>query len=178
MSDEEILKNSYKKPALFGQLFDRYNKQFLRTARKTLRSGDDAEDVVQETFVRIYKYGKKFGEKDGAKFKSWANAILRNCLADQINKYRNASASLTEEVEDLSPEASQAAVFENGSYTQFVLSKIDGATADIINLRYVLGKSFKEIGKILGIKSGTARVRAHRSKKVFIETYNQYNTYE
>jgi RNA polymerase sigma-70 factor (ECF subfamily) len=182
MSDEEILKLSYKRPAQFSELFDRHYKRFMRVAKRTLRSEDDAEDAVQETFIRIYKYGKNF-PKNGGKFVPWANAILKNCMADRINKYKNVPSSLTDEMEaiipstDLNPE--EISVNENSkNYVQFVLKKIGGATAEILNLRYVLGKSFKEIAKIMNIKNSTARVMIHRSKKVFIQTYEEFNNYE
>lgn len=189
MSDEQILELSYQRPSYFGELFDRHNKRFMRIAQKTLRSRDDAEDVVQEAFVRIYKYGKKF-PANGGKFVPWANTILKNCIADQINKYKNVTISLTEEIENVTPDSTQNEFFaastagepvselENRNYIQFVLKKVGGATAEIINLRYVLGKSFKEIAKILNIKNSTARVRVHRSKKVFMEAYKQYIAYE
>ena len=184
MSDEEILKLSYRRPSCFGELFDRNYNRFVAIARKTLRSRDDAEDAVQEAFIRIYKYGKKFPQ-NGGNFRPWASTILRNCMADQINKYKNATITLTEEMEAVTPSLDQeeivsaiggpASNWENKSYIQFVLKKIDHTAAEIINLRYVLGKSFKEIAKILNIKSSTARVRFHRSKKVFMQTYEQFN---
>lgn len=176
MSDEQLLKISYSRPSRFGELFDRHNKRFMKIAKRTLRSEDDAEDAVQETFVRIYKYGKKF-PLNGGKFVPWANTILKNCLADQINKYKNAPSALTEEIEAVTPSSDQEEVFNTGqrNYVQFVLDKIGGATAEILNLRFVLGKSFKEIARILNIKSGAARVRVHRSKKIFIQTYKQFN---
>lgn len=177
MSDEKILKLSYRWPSHFGILFDRHQKRFLAIAKKNLRSKDDAEDVVQETFVRIYKYGEKFPE-NGGKFIPWSNTILRNCIADQINKYKKASIPLSEEVENSTPDLDQPKTGveeEHVGRVRFVLNKIGGKTAEIINLRYVLGKSFKEIGKILKIKSGAARVRFHRSKKIFMETYKQFN---
>lgn len=174
MSDEEILKLSYKKPSRFGELFDRHQKRFLKIAKRTLRSEDDAEDVVQEAFIRIYKYGKKFPLK-GGRFTPWANTILKNCLADQINKYKNVTISLTEEIENTSPDPGQEMVLENKSYVQSVLNKIGGTAAEIMNLRYILGKSFKEIAKILHIKNSTARVRVYRSKKLFMQAYKQSN---
>lgn len=179
MSDEEILKLSYKRPSYFGQLFDRHHKRFLKIAKRTLRSEDDAEDTVQEAFIRIYKYGKKFPQ-NGGKFVPWSNTILKNCLADQINKYKNATVALTPELEAVTPCLDQEEILNNSnqSYVQFVLHKIGGATAEILNLRYVLGKSFKEIARMLNIKNSTARVRVHRSKKIFMQAYEQFNSYE
>jgi len=175
MSDEEILKLSYRKPHLFGKLFDRHQKRFLRIAKRTLRSEDDAEDVVQEVFIKIYKYGQKFSSKEKARFVPWSNTILKNCLADQINKYKNSTVTLTEEVENTLSDTNQEQIFSEKNYVQFVLDKVGGATAEIIKLRYFLGKSFKEIAKILNIKNSTARVKLHRSKKIFMQTYNQFN---
>lgn len=175
MGDEELLKISYSKPSHFGELFNRHNKRFMAIAKKTLRSSADAEDVVQETFIRIYKYGKKFSAQ-GGKFRPWANTILKNCLADQINKYKNKAFSMDEEMENNLVDLNQAdAISNNKGYVQFVLNKMDKATMDIINLRYMLGKSFKEIAKILHIKNSTARVRVYRSKKAFTEIYKQYD---
>lgn len=176
MSDEEILKLSYRNPYHFGQLFDKHQKRFLRIAEKALRSEDDAEDVVQEAFVRIYKYGRKAGLQTN-KFRPWSNAILRNCIADQISKYKNSTVSLTEEmentVEGLRQDESQA--IENKNFMDFVLSRVGNATAEIINLRYVLGKSLKEIARTLNISNGAARVRLYRSRKEFLQVYKQYN---
>ena len=108
--------------------------------------------------------------------------MLKNCLADQINKYKNTTVTLTDEIEAVAPISNQQEVPNNdggdSNYVQFVLQKIGGATAEIINLRYVLGKSFKEISKILNIKNSTARVRVHRSKKAFLQVYEQFNNYE
>lgn len=179
MSDEEILESSYKRPSRFGELFDRHYKRFITTAQKTLRSKDDAEDAVQEAFIRIYKYGKKFPQ-NGGNFRPWSNAILKNCLTDQINKYKKSTVTFTEEMEAVTPSPDNEEATQNSSrnYIKFVLEKIGGATAEIINLRYVLGKSFKEIAKILHIKSSTARVRVHRSKKIFMQVYKQFNNYE
>src|SRR3989339_347099 len=174
MSDEEILKLSYSKPSKFGELFDRHYKRFLRVANQNLRSKEDAEDVVQQAFVKIYKYGKKFPE-NGGRVIPWANTILRNCMADQIGKYKNIPISFTEEMEEVTPSQTNEEVMMEGNknYVQFVLKKIGGVTAEIINLRYMLGKSFKEIAKTLNIKNSTARVRVYRSKKIFMQDYKQ-----
>lgn len=174
MSDEELLKLSYKRPQQFAELFNRHSKRFLAIAKKNLRSRDDAEDVVQEAFVRIYKYGKKFPE-NGGKFGPWANTILRNCISDQINKYKNSTLPINEEIENTTLETNPTESAGNVSYVRFILNKMDKAAAEIINLRYILGKSFKEIAKILNIKNSTARVRVYRSRKLFARAYKQFD---
>src|SRR3989344_7617095 len=129
MTDEKILELSYKNPAHFSELFNRHNKHFLMIARKTLRSKDDAEDVVQETFVKMYKYGKKL-PLNGGQFKPWANTILKNCMAERINKYKNAALPLTEEIENTTPDL---AVVDNGerNYVQFIFGKMGKTASEI-----------------------------------------------
>ena len=88
---------------------------------------------------------------------------------------------MTEKMENAIPDPNQqyGEVFENRNYMRFVMDKMDSAAAEILNLRYVLGKSFKEIAKLLNIKNSTARVRAYRSKKMFVQAYKEYdNNYE
>ena len=175
MNDSEILAISYKEPAKFAQLFDRHNGRFLAMARKRVKSQDEAEDIVQNTFIRIYKHGRKFLEK-GGNFKFWSNAILRNCAIDQLKSRRAKEIPLTEEIESALGDSREFELKESANFIESILKKLDATTAKILELRFVLGKSFKEIGKILGITSGAARVRAFRAKKAFVEIHNQLNT--
>ena len=174
--DEEILRLSYKNPARFGELFDRHNKRFLAIARKSLRTKEDAEDAVQETFVKMYKYGKKFSESGGS-FRPWSNTILKNCIAGQINNYKKAHISLTDEMEAVLADTNRQEESMDKSYVEFVLNKMDQATTQVLKLRYFAGKSFKQIGQILNIRSGAARVRVYRAKKIFEKYYKQFNAY-
>lgn len=176
MSDIEILMLSYKEPARFAEIFNRHSGRLLAIARRSLGSKDEAEDVVQETFVRVYKHGSKFLEK-GGDFKLWSNGILRNCIIDQIRKRARKEISLTEEMENMVAAQSDHADFESSNYISSIFKMIGSSGAEVLHLRFVLGKSFKEIGKIMGIKSNTARVRAHRAKKDFMEVHNRLNMY-
>src|SRR3990167_5396737 len=86
--DEEILAASLEKPALFRILVDRYQDAFVRKALGIVRQKEEAEDIVQETFVKIYFNGQKFKKYDGIEFKSWAYKILVNTA---ISRYRKIS---------------------------------------------------------------------------------------
>lgn len=175
MTDKELLLLSYKKPSVFGQLFERHNKRFLKIAKKSVGSKDEAEDIVQETFVKIYKYGPKFLGSEG-NFISWSNMILRNCIISQIKK-RKDSVQI-EEVEGVLGQSDDYEREESANYISSIFNKLDAAAARILNLRYVLGKSFKEIAKILNIENSAARVRVYRAKKSFMEVYKKFNQYE
>lgn len=174
MSDSELLALSHKDPAKFSQLFDRHHRRFLAIARKALRNEDEAEDVVQEAFVKIYKYSAKFLQ-DGGDFTHWSNTILRNLIVDQIRRNQRKAVQLTEEMESLLV-AEETASSESNDYFSSISQRIDKAAADILNLRFVLGRSFKEIGKALGISSGAARVRVLRAKKQFIKVSNEIDS--
>jgi RNA polymerase sigma-70 factor (ECF subfamily) len=178
MSDLELLEVSYSSPKHFGELFDRYNKYFINIAKKYGLKQDEAEDVVQDTFIKMYKYGKKFLEnkEESSEFKPWANTILRHNVIDSLRK-KSHEVQLTDEMASVLDDGSDIKQeIESKDYLNSILDKIDKASAEILKLRFVFGKSFKEIGKILHITSGTARVRLYRAKKDFAEVDKEINT--
>lgn len=174
MSDNEILMLSYKEPSRFAELFERHSGRFLAVARKITKSKDLAEDIVQNTFIRIYRHGEKFLAK-GGDFKKWSNVILRNCIIDEVSKSKVNNVSLTSEMESVLPGADEHELVESSNYLQSILDRLSVANAQIIKLRFMIGQSFKEIGKILNISSGAARVRVFRAKKEFLEVSEKLN---
>lgn len=86
--DEEILALSVKNPGLFGILVDRHQKAFLRAAYKIVNHSEESEDIVQEAFVKIYRYADKFKEREGASFKSWAYKIVINTALTHYKKLK------------------------------------------------------------------------------------------
>ena len=86
MDDVEILQESISQPTAFALIVDRYQSAFLKKAGYILRNDDEAEDAVQDTFVKIYANANKFVEREGASFSSWAYKILLNtCYILKIN---------------------------------------------------------------------------------------------
>ena len=177
MSDNEILALSYKEPARFADLFDRHNGRLLAIASKMTGSREESEDIVQETFVRIYKHGRKFLDNKkyeaGGNFSHWSNVILKNCILDNFRKRKTKEVALTDEIEATAKGEDEYALLESKNYLESVFSKLPQAAAEVLKLHYLFGKSFKEIGKRLGISSAAARVRAHRAKKYFLEIHHK-----
>jgi RNA polymerase sigma factor (sigma-70 family) len=73
-----VLAKSYEEPRLFELLVERHEQAFLRKARNIVKTDEASQDVVQDTFVKIYMYGRNFKPVEGAKFTSWAYRILIN----------------------------------------------------------------------------------------------------
>mgnify|MGYP000874367205 FL=1 len=78
LPDEELLLRSNGQPWLFAVLLDRYEAAFMRRAVSIIRDERDAEEIVQDTFTKIYLHAASFRPQEGAKFSSWAYRILLN----------------------------------------------------------------------------------------------------
>lgn len=86
LSDDEVLNRAVAQPWLFGVLLDRYQASFLRKAKAVLSDPRDAEEVVQDTFTKIYVNADKFIPQPGASFSSWAWRILLNTIFTRYKK--------------------------------------------------------------------------------------------
>ena len=85
MTDEGLLVHSLHNPSAFELLVARYQHAFLERATYILKDRDEAEDAVQDTFVRIYRFADRFNGEAGT-FKSWATTILMNVARTKYQK--------------------------------------------------------------------------------------------
>jgi len=154
-----------------------YAPQLYSAALRMTRNPADAEDVVQETFLKAYRAYDSFTE--GTNLKAWLYRILTNTY---INKYRKAQRRPNEvelgELQDLylykrmgeSSGATESA--ESTALDMFVDEDIIDAIESLPeNFRLpvlyadVDGFSYKEIAEILDIPIGTVMSRLHRGRK-------------
>lgn len=171
-SDEEILKLSVKRPYLFGVLLDRYQDAFLRKAESILYSREDSEDIVQETFAKIYLNAEKFHVQDGATFKSWGYKILINTAFtryQKMKKHRGAVFNPDPQWYEIMPDLrmKQFEKEELKDYIISVLSRMPDHLSRVLNLHFVEGRPQEEIANIEGVSVGAIKTRVHRAKKEF-----------
>jgi RNA polymerase sigma-70 factor (ECF subfamily) len=171
-SDEEILALSIKSPSLFAVLVIRYEQAFLRKALSILRNQEDAEDVVQEVFTKIYHYAPRFQVVEGASFKSWGYRILINTaitLYQKRKKDKSATVPLSDELEDVLRDTKVEGLPEKeiSDYVIRVLSKLPTDLARMLKLHFIDGMSQKEIADEEGITVAAVKTRVHRGKEAF-----------
>lgn len=180
LPDEEVLAASLKTPSLFALLVRKYEEPFMRKALSIIREREEAEDIVQETFTKIYLYAPKFKKQEGAQFSSWGYRILINtALTHYAKKKKRGShvAELDEEIWQLIPDRSLRQ-FEKKELTDLVasvLTRMSPVFAKALSRFFLEGKSQEEMAQEEGVSVGAIKTRVHRAKKEFITTYEQTN---
>jgi len=173
MKDEEVLAQSYANPVLFEILVDRHEVAFLRKAKKIVRSDEAATDVVQDTFVKIYMYGKKFRPVEGARFTSWAYRILINtCFAwyKKAKKDREFTTAFDEDLEAVIPDdAGRDDGAEDREYIMSLVERLPDTFSSVLRLYVLEGKNYREIAEKEGVTEGAVKTRVHRAKEMLRE---------
>jgi RNA polymerase sigma-70 factor (ECF subfamily) len=148
------------------------------TAYRMTRNAQDAEDLVQETYLKAYKYYDKFEE--GTNLKAWLFKILKNTF---INSYRKAQlqppqsdfADIEESFESqISEDTTRQIRNPEEELLENVLDEdvqraVDQLPQDyrmVVLLADLEGFSYKEIGDILEIPVGTVMSRLYRGRRL------------
>lgn len=167
LSDEDLLKKSLAAPSAFEILITRYQRHFLERATHVVKTRDEAEDVVQETFVRIYRFATKYEEKHGT-FKAWAMTILMNVARTRYQKQvtmRGRIAPLsTDHYEQLAAPSTKDAAHAKDAIER-ALAQIPEDSARLIRLAYLEELPYVQIAEREGITVGALKTRIHRLKK-------------
>ncbi len=179
LPDEVVLTRSLTEPDAFDVLVERYEDAFRSAARRIVGI-EDAEDAVQETFVRMYIHAPKYAKKPGIKFSSWAYAILvRVCYTIYSKNKKRATFTLSSEVTDEIEDFSVKELREYGvdkDYLLSLISKLPSLLKRTLELYIFDHKSEKEIADIEGVSYGVVRTRISRAKDKLKLLNIRYNT--
>ncbi|MDO8423988.1 MAG: RNA polymerase sigma factor [bacterium] len=170
LPDAQVLQGSQSQPWMFGILVDRYQAAFLRKAVYILRSPDLAEDAVQETFIKIYKYASKFSERGNASFSSWAYKILTNTCYDHASrKVRDSERVKVIDSSDLDIAGSVDGreALGQASFVHSILARLPGNLSRLLSLYFFEDKTYEEIAVLEDISLSAVRSGLHRAKKKF-----------
>lgn len=147
------------------------------TAFRMTRNAEDAEDLVQETYLKAYKYYDKFSE--GTNFKAWLFKIMKNTFINNYRKRQQAPpqsdfADIEESFESQVREDAQRIKDPEEVLLEDVLDEdlqraIDDLPPDyrmVVLLADLEGFSYKEIADILEVPVGTVMSRLYRGRRL------------
>ncbi len=157
----------------FALLVQAYQGQLYNFIYKMTKSKEDAEDILQDVFVKVYnnlyKYNKNY------RFSTWIYTITVNTIKSTYKKkkLRPTSHYIDDSLEEIpSMEDSPELLVEIKEHYKEIIEAIDSLkekqkTAFI--LRYLKNFSYKEIGKIMGISQEAAKMKVHRAKSILAQ---------
>lgn len=180
-ADEEVLAASISHPSLFAILVRKYEEPFLRKARTIVRDAQEAEDIVQEAFTKIYLNAPKFKVVEGAQFSSWGYRILINTALTHYTKRKREggrTVELDEEIWALIPDKNlrQFEKTEFRDEVASVLSRMPPAFAKALSGFFLEGKTQEEMARAEGVSVGAIKTRVHRAKKEFKKVFEAITT--
>jgi RNA polymerase sigma-70 factor (ECF subfamily) len=180
-SDEELLALSTQHPSLFALLVRKYEEPFLRKAMSIVHEREEAEDIVQEAFTKIYLNASKFKTVAGASFSSWGYRILINTALTHYAKRKREGGrvvELDEEIWALIPDKNLRQ-FEKKEFVDevaSVLSRMPAPFAKALSSFFIDGKTQEEMAREDGVSVGAIKTRVHRAKAEFKKIYKSVTT--
>lgn len=177
MKDEEVLQASLREPALFEILVEKYQEPLLRAAWRIVRNQPEAEDIVQEAFVKMYKNAEKFQKYEGIEFKSWAYKVTINTAITHYRKLKKGEfltedPAVFEEAEVEFADARFSAAADAKAEVGKVLEDMPDHLRTVLERYYLEDKSYKMIADEEDISIPTLKMRLFRAKKIFKKLNN------
>jgi RNA polymerase sigma-70 factor (ECF subfamily) len=166
------------KQTQFEQIVLRHIDAAYNLARWIIKNDQDAEDIVQESFLRAYKY---FSSYQGGNGRSWLLTIVRNTCYTWLheNQIQGSTLDLNEEISSTesdsdNPEQRLQIKGDQQSVIQ-ALEKLPAEYRELIVLRELEEMSYKEIAVVTGIPIGTVMSRLARARQRLKECLGQSN---
>ena len=153
--------------AAFTRLVEATTAEMYTLAYRLTGNAEDAQDVVQEAYVRAYKGLKKF--RGDAEFTSWMYRITANCANTHLvrsSRHRHEAIDETPELSDERPGPEERLTSaDERSELNLALQSLSPEMRAVVVLRDVYDLPHEAIAAELGISEGAAKVRLHRARR-------------
>ncbi|MBG7612179.1 sigma-70 family RNA polymerase sigma factor [Polaribacter sp. BAL334] len=175
MSKEEQLLAKLQNPALkdsaFNELLDTYQERLYWHIRKMVITHENADDVLQNTFIRVYKNIQNFQEKSS--LHTWMFRIAYNESIRYLEKNNKKGYEISEEFVEEKVKILSEDTYFNGDEIQLKLHKIiEGFTEKqkrVFQMKYFDELSFKEISELLKVSENTLKSAYYTAVKIIEE---------
>jgi len=166
LSDSElVLQAKQGSESAFEELVYRYDRSVLSIALKYVRSEDEAKDIYQEVFIRVYRGLKKFEMR--SEFSTWLFRITTNvCLSHKSRSKENLNVSLNNTIDDENEfELADEKFNTNEMIDSVDINDLVNAALETLNpkqkmtfvLKHYEGYKIREIAEMMNCKEGTIK---------------------
>lgn len=166
--------------AAFDELIRRYEKRVFSFAYRISGNHDDASDVTQEAFIRVFNSIKTF--RGDANFTTWIYQIVKNVYLDSRKKAKSHRLtsldeyidldenSVTRQIEDEGPSPIEVVEQkEREMIVQRAINSLPDYQRIIVTLYHMQHQSYEEIADILRLPIGTVKSRLNRARLALLE---------
>jgi len=165
----------------FGELVERYQNRLLNFIYRTTGDRERAEDLVQETFIRVYRHLHRFDQTK--KFSTWIYTISSNLAKNELrNRSRNPLVLFQTLMKNRDADT-RPLEWEDNTYRpddlfrkRHLKSQVDAAVDQlpehhrtVFILREMEGKTYEEIAEITATNLGTVKSRLNRARNNFAQ---------
>jgi RNA polymerase sigma-70 factor (ECF subfamily) len=178
--------------AAWEEIVQRFNRRIFNICYRFTGSPDDAEDLTQEVFIKVYRTLSSYDVEKGA-FQTWVTTMTRNLLVDHFRKSKldratdsleepttaeSDSLNLSDQIEDLGPTPDQRLLTrETQELVQKALQKLSPELRESVILRDLQDMDYREIALALKVPEGTVKSRINRGRtelaRLLSRTYRQ-----
>lgn len=167
MDDNNLIKKCQQgEKEAFQLLISKYHPLVYKFLLKLTQNKELAEDLTQETFLKLIRNIEKYDIYGKAKFSTYIITVAKNCYIDEIRKSRR--ISLDYNLEDYANKLPDESKMEEAVVNRMYASEVEGRLEDLteeqklaIRLKYIEGLTLKEIGEILNVETTTVKSRIH-----------------
>ena len=170
----QIIKAQAGDAEAFSEIYDAYAKKLFRYIRVKVQNQQQAEDVLQDVFVKIWRGLPTYQASKGS-FNSWAYRVAGNAMNDFFRKaYRSPEPAAMSEAmaygsSDLQSEAKSMEKVLDSEFAltrlRSVLGEIPELYRQVLEFRFMQDLEIHEIGEILGKSNLAVRLLQHRALK-------------
>ena len=178
--------------AAWEEIVQSYNRRIYNICYRFAGSSDDAEDLTQEVFIRMYRTLATYDPSKGA-FVTWVTTITRNLLVDHFRKSKQDRMTdsidtttsehehvlpLSEQIPDPSaPPDAHVRSREVGERVHEALARLSPELREAVILRDLQDMDYREIAAVLRVPEGTVKSRINRGRaelaRLLQRTYRQ-----
>jgi RNA polymerase sigma-70 factor (ECF subfamily) len=169
--------------AAFSDIVRAYRKRILGTVLRLIGRIEDAEDVAQEVFLRLYDSLDQL--RTAEMFEPWLYRLTVNASYDYLRKQKRRKEALMTDLSEQQLFMADAAASRDAGqeesrkasireFAQALLSEVSESDRVLLTMKEVEGRSLKELEKIYGVNENALKVRLFRARQRVLKAYEAW----